>query len=513
MKTIKKLILSLVFALVLTACGSDAPAAPVVIEDAKLNVIITAIPSGFSPLKTNDSASSSVNSQLYETLYKREMDGSGYYPLLAKELPVCTEDGLSCTITLNEGILFHDGKELTADDVKYTIESIKNPEYGSARASIASSIEEVVVKDKYTVELNLKYPDGVLLAKLAHTNSAIISEQADTSKDLMVDPVGTGPYKFVSYTSGSEVVLTRNEDYWGELSNIKDLVITIVTEPSTAIARLETGEADFLATIPVDQVERVESMANVNLFTKEGAGITYLGVRTTSSSNEVTYDKAFRQAVAYAIDREAWVESMGGYAVFSRSIIGPRVLGYTAEAENFGYPYDPEKAKELVAECGCGDEEIVFLTQNNPTLVALAEMVQSNLKEVGFNNVVIDAQEFATYLSESTKDNRFAIGIFTWQNVTGDGSELLEPNFTRAGSNRIKYANDEFEALVLQSKNTINLDDRIKALEAANKMILEDAVVVPLYNTYMIYGANKRLANVELDPGGLFYVNQMRVTE
>ena len=167
----------------------------------------------------------------------------------------------------------------------------------------------------------------------------------------------------------------------------------------------------------------------------------------------------------------------------------------------------------MVAACGCGDEEIVFLTQNNPTLVALAEMIQSNLKAVGFNNVVIDAQEFATYLTEATKDDRYAIGIFTWANVTGDGSELLEPNFTSAGANRIKYANPEFEALVKQSKTTIDLDTRIQALEAANKMILEDAAVVPLYNTYLIFAANKRLTNVELDPGALFYVNQMSVTE
>ncbi len=513
MKTIKNLILSLVFALVLTACGSNTPAAPVAVEDAKINVIITAIPSGFSPLKTNDSASSSINSQIYESLYKREMDGSGYYPLLAKDFPACSEDGLTCTITLNEGIKFHDGKELTADDVKYTLESIKDPEYGSARASIAASIETVTVVDPYTVELKLKYPDGVLLAKLAHTNSAIISEQADTAQDLMANPVGTGPYKFVSYTSGSEVVLTRNEDYWGELSNIKDIVVTIVTEPATAIARLETGEADFVATIPVDQIGRVEAMSNVTLYTKEGAGITYLGMRTTVSSNEITYDKSVRQAIAYAIDREAWVESLEGYAVFSRSLVGPRVLGYTEEAENFGYPFDPEKAKELVAACGCGDEEIVFLTQNNPTLVALAEMIQSNLKDVGFTNVVIDAQEFATYLTEATKDDRYAIGIFTWANVTGDGSELLEPNFTSAGANRIKYANPEFEALVLQSKTTIDLDARIQALEAANEMILEDAAVVPLYNTFLIYAANKRLTNVELDPGSLFYINQMSVTE
>ncbi|TFG81879.1 MAG: glutathione ABC transporter substrate-binding protein [Erysipelotrichales bacterium] len=441
------------------------------------------------------------------------MDGSGYVPLLATAEPACSTDGLTCTITLQKNVKFHDGTPFNAAAVKYTLEKIKDPAYGSARASIAASINSITVIDDYTVELALKYPDGVLLAKLAHTNSAIVSPTAEASSDLMVSPVGTGPFKFVSYVSVSEVKLTRNEDYWGEKTNIKDVTMTIVKEDATAISRLETGEADFLAAVPVAQVDRVKAISTAEVYTKEGGAITYLGIRTTSSINEVTKDKNLRLAIAYAINRQAWVDSLDGYAVFSNSVIGPKIFGYTAKAEEFGFAYDLEKAKSMVVEGGFADEKLVFTFSNTSMNTTLAELVQSNLKEAGFTNVVLNPLEFATYLTETNTENTFDIGLFAWSNVTGDGSELLEPNFSTTGTNRIRYVNADFDALVQQSKKTLDKAARITALEAANKMILEDVAVVPLYNSFLIYAASKKVLHVEMDPGGIFYVNDFVVTE
>ena len=205
------------------------------------NIALTAPFTGFDPLRTNDSASTYVNAQIYETLYRIDPVTGEYNPLLAAELPQFSEDGLSATVKLREGIKFQDGTDFNSEAVKYTFDLIKDPEFGSARASIAGSIESMECPDEHTIVFHLKYEDGVLTAKLAHTNSAIVSPTAQQNQDLMVQPCGTGPYKFVSSVSGANVVLTSNEEYWGGAPAIKDVTMTIIAEESTAIARMETG--------------------------------------------------------------------------------------------------------------------------------------------------------------------------------------------------------------------------------------------------------------------------------
>jgi peptide/nickel transport system substrate-binding protein len=170
-----------------SSTGSAAPA------DKMFNIILTAPFTGFDPLRTNDSASTYVNAQIYETLYRLPPATTEFTCLLAENLPEFSEDGRTAAIKLREGIKFHDGTPFNAEAVKYTIELIKDPKFGSARASIASSIASVEIVDDYNLKLHLTYSDGVLTAKLAHTNAAIVSPTAQKGQDLMVNPVGTGP--------------------------------------------------------------------------------------------------------------------------------------------------------------------------------------------------------------------------------------------------------------------------------------------------------------------------------
>ena len=189
--------------LALTACsGGDNSSTASASGDKMFNVVMTSNYSGFDPLRTNDSVSSSVNNQLYETLYRLEDDGS-FTPLLAESLPEYSEDGKTVTVKLRSGVTFHDGTPFNADAVINTFNCIKDPDFGSTRASLASSIESMEAPDENTVVFHLSYPDGVFLAKLSHVNSAIVSPTAQQNQDLMVQPCGTGPYKFVSAVSAT----------------------------------------------------------------------------------------------------------------------------------------------------------------------------------------------------------------------------------------------------------------------------------------------------------------------
>lgn len=526
MKSCKKL-LSLTAALalcvgLLAGCGGDTtpsqnPSGGNNAGGEKMfNVAMTAGFTGFDPLRTNDSASTYVNAQMYETLYRINPVTDEYDCLLAAEFPEFSEDGMTATIKLREGVKFHDGTDFNSEAVKYTIELIQDPDFGSARASIANSIESVECPDASTVVLHLKYEDGVLLAKLAHTNSAIVSPTAQQAQDLMVNPCGTGPYKLVSSVSGSNVVLTRNDDYWGEKPAIKDVTMTVITEESTAIARMQNGEADFMPKLSVEQLSRVDSMPNVTSATSEAAQIYYFFMRADSSVNPVMSEYGFRLALAKGIDKEGFVEYiLEGFADPAKSIIGPKITGYAPSAEEANIEYDPEGAKAILDQHpGWADEEIKFLVPSNGTYAKMGEYFQGSLQKAGFNNIKIEQIDWTAYLTESKTDNRFDISMAAWSNVTRDGSELMEPNFHSVnGQKRVRLLADDaaaVDAYIDASKVTSDLDVRSKNLLTANEILQSNAYVQPIYHNTNLFCYNNAYTNITIDAGGAFYVKDFQ---
>jgi peptide/nickel transport system substrate-binding protein len=507
-KTIIKIMGAALALAALLSCGKATPAGgAAAAADKMFNIVLTAPFTGFDPLRTNDSASTYVNAQIYETLYRLPPSTTEYACLLAEKLPEFSADGRVATIKLREGIRFHDGTPFNAEAVKYTLELIKDPKFGSARASIASSIEGIEVLDGYTIRLRLSYSDGVLTAKLAHTNAAIVSPAAQQAQDLMVNPVGTGPYKFVSSISGSNVVLTRNDDYHGKKPAIKDLTMTVITEESTALSRMETGEADFLVDLPVPLVGRAKGMRNVTVGTSESARMYYLGTRPNSWVNPKMGNLNFRIAIAKAVDIKGFVDFVvTGYGIAAHSVMGPQVYGYDPAAAA-GYPYDPEGAKKLVADNGWQNENILFLVPSTPVYTPMGEYIQSNLKNAGFNNVNIETIDWASWLTESKVKNRFDLTLGGWSNVTRDGSELFEPNWHSATS-ALRYFTDDpqVDGLIQASKTTSVAADRIKNLRAVDELIMRQVYTVPLYHASNLFCFNSAYANVNRDAGGTFYV-------
>ena len=480
--------------------------------DKMFNVALTAPFTGFDPLRTNDSASTYVNAQIYETLYRIDPVTGEYNCLLAAELPQFSEDGLTATIKLREGIKFQDGTDFNSEAVKYTFELIKDPDFGSARASIAGSIESIECPDPSTVVFHLTYEDGVLTAKLAHTNSAIVSPTAQQAQDLMVNPCGTGPYKFVSSVSGSNVVLTRNDEYWGEKPAIKDVTMTIIAEESTAIARMETGEADFMPNVTVEQISRIEGIQGVKFETSEAAQIYYMCMRGSSFKNPVMAEKDFRIALAKSLDKDGFVQYiMETYADPAQSVLGPKITGYTEEAITHNIAYDPEGAKAILdAHPGWADEEITFLVPSTPAYNNMGEYFLANMKAAGFNNIKYETIDWSAWLTESKTDGRFDITLAAWSNVTRDGSELMEPNFhTQNGQKRIRYAGDtgaKVDEFIEKSKTTSDMAIRTENLLGVNALLQDEAYVQPIYHGVNLYAYSTAYTGVTRDPGGTFYL-------
>lgn len=485
-------------------------------EPSTVNIEVTTAPVGMHPLKTNDAPSTNITGQIFETLYFRSYDGTDYEPLLAESLPEFSDDGLTATIKLREGVTFQNGDPFTAEAVGYMIDCLKDEDYGSLRPSIVESINSYDIEDDYTIVLHLAYADGVLVAKLAHTNSAIVNPELDKTQDLLVDPsgAGTGAYEYVSSTTGSTYTLKANENYWGGKPDIDNVVIDVVADSSTAVSRLQTGEADFFLGLSADNYDTAAAIPGYTAVNESTSSIYYLGLRSHADTaiNPLMENVDFRKAIIQAIDVETYVDTMlNGTASYSGSIVGPTLAGYTDEMEKAVISYDPDAAKATIEKNGWTGETITLLTSTRDWQQNLAVYMQAALEDVGLK-VEIVSEEWASFLADAKEDDSCDFEILSWSNVTGDGQQMLEPNFSTTNGLRVKYNNAEFDGYVDDSAKTTDLAERQAAMLKAVNKIQGDAIVTPLYsaNALYIYNSDK-LSDVKIDKGQLFYVKGFKL--
>ncbi|WP_300298498.1 ABC transporter substrate-binding protein, partial [uncultured Intestinimonas sp.] len=285
---------------------------------------------------------------------------------------------------------------------------------------------------------------------------------------------------------------------------------------STAVSRMETGEADFMPKISVQQLTRVENNDAITVDTSEAAQIYYLAMRSQSYVNPVMAEKDFRTALAKGIDKEGYVEyMMQGYADTAHSVIGPKIFGYDPSAEEHDIAYDPEGAKAILdAHPGWADEEILFLVPSTAAYTPMGEYFQSSLTEAGFNNIKIETIDWSAWLTESKTDGRFDITLAAWSNVTRDGSELMEPNFHSVnGQRRVRLDEDDWalvDSYIDASKTTSDTAVRTENLLACNAVLQDEAYVQPIYNSTNLFCYSNEYTNITLDAGGAFYVKDFQ---
>jgi peptide/nickel transport system substrate-binding protein len=453
---------------------------------------------GLSPILTNDSVSSAAIEQIYETLFTRNPETMEVEPLLAESYE--SPDQLTWVIKLKEGITFHDGTPFNAEAVKYTFDKFRDPETAAPRASLLKPVESVEVQDEFTVVIKTTEPYGPLLAALSHTNAAIVSPTADQNGDLMKNPVGTGPFKFVQWVSGDNVTLEANNEYWQGAPKLQKVTFKVVPEVTTAVSMLQTGEIQMIDGIQAEHLARLESLNNVEIMKKEGTPVTYLGFNMEQGPGT---DLKFRQAVAHAVNREAYVQQLKGLGVKSNSIIGPKVFGYDASSEENGFEFDQEKAKELLAESGYNGETVKMLVANTPVYMKLGEIVQAQLSEVGIT-AEIETMDWATFLDVSG-EGKFDITFLGWTNSTADGSELLYPNLHTdniGASNRVRYSNPEFDKLVNESRTLVDQEARKQKLVEANNIAIKDAPWVVMSHGIVTAAFDKSVKGFNIDPTG-----------
>jgi peptide/nickel transport system substrate-binding protein len=448
-------------------------------EPSEINVRI------FQDLQTTDPAFITASSDyivvnlVHNGLVKRDPASGEIVGDLATDWDI-SEDGLRYSFTLREGVQWHTGEELTAKDVKYTFERMMNPDLASVYYGDFANVDRIEVEGDYTVHIYLKEPfPDFMGATLAYRPGYIVKQDAieEAGDKYVGKTIGTGPYIFESWEPGVEIVLTKNENYFGDVPAIDKVNIKIIPEDTTAEIALERGELD-MAYFSGDAEVQKRLIDNPNIETQElpGPRTVFLWINWTKQPWD---DVRVRRALFHATNRDEIINTlMEGMGVPAYSLLNPNVFGYLNEQR---YEYDPEKARELLAEAGHPDgfdETFEFAVVDLLGFPDWATVLQQQWKEVGIN-IELTVMERGAYEERMRPEPDWDMLI--WARARDQASQYLVPYATSDGYPQENFLNYiEAEDLIFEAVRTVDDARRAELLQEAQRQMQEDAVVLPL---------------------------------
>ncbi|GED69539.1 glutathione ABC transporter substrate-binding protein [Brevibacillus reuszeri] len=447
--------------------------------------------------------------KLYEGLVMMDKS-SEYKPLLATEWKQL--DDVTWEFTLREGVTFHDGAPFNAEAVKKTIDRILDKDQPTPKANMFGMIKEVKIIDPQKVQIILHYPFAGLLSVLASAEGGIISPKAieQYGKDLAKHPVGTGPFTFESWTPGQEIVIVKNENYWGTKPKVDKVVFKTIPEDATRVAMVEAGEAHVAEQLPVTELERVQNSTSMSLGRFESFAVDHIGMNVTLKPFD---DVRVRQAIAHAVDKESIIKgvynNVGKAAISS---LGPKVIGYSP---NIKTPeYDLNKAKQLLTEAGYGNgfKATIYLNDNKAR-INVAEVLQSQLKGIGID-LQIQVMEFGAYLDLAAKGEA-QMFISGWGNATGDGDynqyNLFHSTSKGVPGNHSFYSNPKVDALIEAARKEKDPEKRKEIYAEAQQIEMDEVPLLPYRSSENLAAIAKNVEGVYISPSGYIEVNDITI--
>jgi len=489
--------------LLLAACGAptptpapppvapaqtEAPAAPTEAPAAQPTPVVAAIaiggdPTTLDPQAADDGNERAVNDNIYETLLTRDQ-AMKIVPLLAESYEQI--DDTTWRFHLRSGVSFTNGEPLVADAVVFSVERIIDPEYNSEQLSFFETVSSAKAVDEMTVDITTAGPDPILPARM-YWLKIVPPEYASADAATFAEhPIGTGPYRFVSWTRGTEIKLEANPDYWGGRPPIDQVTVRVIPEESTRLAALQAGEVDLVRDLLPEQIDLAPNA-------KHTPGLEFPIVRLNNKTGILT-DARLRQAMNYAVDKEAIAEALyGGYAVVAQAqVLTPGHFGFNSEVE--AYPYDPDKARQLLKDAGYDGSEIVFVGEAGRWLKdrELIEAVAAQLTDVGFN-IKVEIYEWSKYLDYLFSQEEQPAMIY----VSND-NPLMDADRTFSGyyscSGRVSsYCNDRVTQLIDEGRTETNVAKRLSMYQEVVKLSRDEAAFIFLVNLENIYGLSPRL--------------------
>ena len=406
---------------------------------------------------------------------------------------------------IRQGVRFHDGTALTAEDVVYSVRRIIDPAFRSPQLTQFNRIVSAeAVGDKVRLRTNGPYP--VLLAQLVKLSIVPRAYVERVGKDeFNLRPMGSGPYRFASWQRGVRVVLERNDQYWGDRPIFPRAEFNAVPDVSTRVANLRTGRTDLAVTMGPDEATALRSDPRAQVLSVRTERVAYLRI---NAAHGPAQDVRLRRAIAHAINSQLLVEALlGGFDRVVPIIGSPASFGWV---EGFAGPrFDQDAARRLIREVGApAQQELVLITA--PVFdQRVVQALQQMLTEVGLR-VRISSSDMQTYLRRSTGPAEDAgdIAFGRWSCACQDADGMLEPLF-HSRSIWSTFRNAEMDAALEAARSTLDANVRLQHYRRVHQIIESEVPMVPLYQAAILYGASRNL-QWQPTPNESLFINRMR---
>jgi peptide/nickel transport system substrate-binding protein len=476
-------------AMLMSACSSSGGSSDgsTATKGGKTSIVIAIgdEPSTIDPQKTEDGNERAVTDNINETLLRRNSEDNSIVPWLATALPKQV-DTTTWEFTLKTGVKFTDGEPFDATAAAFSINRVLDPKYQSAQLDFYAGIKSATAKDATTLDVTTDGFDPTFQASMVRLK--MVPPNAAKQTDFAEHPVGTGPYEFVSWQRGQQIVLKANPGYWGTKPKIQNATIRFISQDSTRVAGLRTGEIDLATLIPPELAGTAPQVISRE-------GLEYPVFRLKNYEG-VLKDPRIRQAMNYAVDKNAIAKSLySGYAsVASCQTLGSGVFGFDPGLQ--AYPYDPNKAKQLLQEAGYTGQTVTLLGATGRWLKdnELEQAVMGYLSAVGIK-VKSDIRPFNSYIGQFVKpigNPQPDIGFVSASNELFDASKI-DSYYSSKGS-LSSYSDPQVDAALKTASTDQDQTGRQAAFQTALQIGCQsDPVFIFTVNLKDIYGAVKGL--------------------
>jgi peptide/nickel transport system substrate-binding protein len=462
-----------------------------------------------------------VHAQCFESLLRYKRGTLELEPSLALSW-TGTEDGLSWTFELRQGVTFHDGTQFNAAAVVFNYERVfveGSEFYATGQWTVGGYydfIETVTADAEYTVTYKLNRPFNKFLDRVGGMYF-VSPESVRQYKELTLEnPVGTGPYKFDRWDKGQQAVYTSWEGHWETPGTLDQVVFKAIAEAGARAAALLSGETNMAVEISPEISEQLTSNGGFNVVAGPTGSLWFLAMNVEF---EQFKDVRVRQAVNHAVDKDTIVSAiLNNTAEIAYGPLSPAFTDYNPAVADY-YPYDPEKAKALLAEAGYAGEEIVFRTSIGGSGMLspeeMATFIQDNLREVGLETK-IETIEFVSWM-DAIRDPQNELTVMSWNIAPIEPDVMFNGILSKAslppGFNTSYWVNDEFERLIEIGRTSLDPAEVHDAYMQAQVIVMDEAPIVPVCHRQQVFGLAGNVQNFQIEPAFGFLLKDVWIQE
>ncbi|MFW6381451.1 MAG: ABC transporter substrate-binding protein [Bacillota bacterium] len=504
----KKLLSAMLVVLILVFATSLVMAQ----DEEMINIGIGMDVKQLDPAFISDLPSERVAAQIHDRLLRQDAEGN-IQPNLAEDWEVTDEEKV-WTFYLKEGVEFTDGSEFNAEVVKWHFDRLKNPENATNYQDQFSIIEEIKVIDDYTVQFVLEQPYGPFIETILFSPGGLIPSKEHFEEvgadDYASNPVGTGPFEFSEWETGSHVELVRNEDYHRKQVKPAGLLFKPIPEPMTRIIELQTGGVDIVKSIPNENIEELEGDENVEVHTdKSGFYVLYVWFNLEDGS-PFKDNLPLRRAIGYSIDKMELAQVLyGDYAIRCESYVPKASWAYSDDPDPIGF--DMEKAREILLDAGYEYQDDQLYKDGEPVEIeylsttserqwqTIAQYLQERLRKLGIK-VDGEQMEWGTYLDNFT-NRKYTLSSMGWSQNIGEPTLFLDVLVKTDGrGNFTGYSNPEVDEMLDQAAAVSSREERKEIYEQVYDILEEDLPMIPIHSQPLLEGVRKEVQNYIYSP-------------